>query len=174
MSWTCMQSFSFISLMVSEEKTFEYFFENLPFMLSWQPIKFSDLDKIHMNHRGLLKKYFCKKKKNLNIYRETAKIASFHFSHYKSMETISCHRTRVLIRLGQKTILFIPHRCYVWNMVKISFMTSEETSFENVDDGRRQMPAYTISSPMSLRLRWAKNRKTHQTPQNLEIDSSNW
>ena len=31
-------------------------------MLPWQPIKFSDLDKIHMNRRGLLKKHFCKKK----------------------------------------------------------------------------------------------------------------
>ena len=41
---------------------FEYFFENLPFMLPWQPIKFRDLDKIHMNRRGLLKKHFCKKK----------------------------------------------------------------------------------------------------------------
>ena len=29
-------------------------------------------------------------------------------------------------------------------------------SFENVDNGRR-MPACTISSPMSLRLRWVKN-----------------
>ena len=36
-------------------------------------------------------------------------------------------------------------------------MASEEMSFENVDDDDgQQMPAYTISSPMSLRLRWAK------------------
>ena len=28
--------------------------------LSWQPIKFSDLDKIHTNRRGLLKKHFYK------------------------------------------------------------------------------------------------------------------
>ena len=48
-------------LMISEEKIFEYFFENLLFMLPWQQFKFSDLDKIHMNCRGLLKKYFCKK-----------------------------------------------------------------------------------------------------------------
>ena len=34
MSWTCMQSFSFIPLTASEENIFEYFFENLPFMLS--------------------------------------------------------------------------------------------------------------------------------------------
>ena len=57
-----MQSFSFIPLTASEEKIFEYFFENLPFMLPWQQITFSDLDKIHMNRRGLLKKHFCKKK----------------------------------------------------------------------------------------------------------------
>ena len=49
-------------LKASEEKISEYFFENLSFMLPWQPIKFSDLDKIHMNRRGLLKKHFCKKK----------------------------------------------------------------------------------------------------------------
>ena len=34
-----------------------FFFENLAFRLQ------SDLDKIHMNRRGLLKKDFCKKKK---------------------------------------------------------------------------------------------------------------
>ena len=37
-------------------------------------------------------------------------------------------------------------------------MASEEMSFENADDDddeddRQQMPAYTISSPISLRLR---------------------
>ena len=56
--------------MASEEKTFEYFFENLPFMLPWQPIKFSDLDKIHMNRRGLLKKHFCRKKIQISAVRQ--------------------------------------------------------------------------------------------------------
>ena len=47
-------------------------------------------------------------------------------------------------------------------MARIDFMASEEISFENIDDGRtddngrtkdgRRMPAYTISSRMSLRL----------------------
>ena len=60
---------------------FLIFPENLPFMLTWQPIKFSDLDKIHTNRRGQLKKHFYKKK-NLNICSETAKIANFPFSHY--------------------------------------------------------------------------------------------
>ena len=96
-----MQSFSFIPLTASDEKIFEYFIENLPFMLPWQPIKFSDLDKIHMNRRGLLKKHFCKK--NLNICSETPKIANFNFSRYKSMETIVSIATRVLIQLEQKT-----------------------------------------------------------------------
>ena len=61
MSWTFMQSFSFIPLMASEKNIFEYFFlTNLAFQLSWQPIKFSDLDKIRMFGRGLLQKRFCK------------------------------------------------------------------------------------------------------------------
>ena len=57
-----------------------------------QPIKLSDLDKSRMKHGGLLNKYFCKKKKtNSNIPNDLAEIVNFHFSHYKSMETISCH-----------------------------------------------------------------------------------
>ena len=125
-----------------------------------------------MNRRGLFKKHFYKKK-NINICSETAKIANFHFSHYKSMETISCHSNQSSYPIGQKTILFVPptYRCYVWNMARISFMVSEELSFENADEGQRQtedgpmktdgwrIPAYTISSPMSLWLRWAKNCK---------------
>ena len=62
--------------------------------------KFSDLDKIHMNRRGLLKKHFCKK--SLNICSETAKIANFHFSHYKSMEAISCHSNQSSNPIGTK------------------------------------------------------------------------
>ena len=71
------------------------------------------------------------------------------------MTTISCHSNKSSYLIGIKTILFVPsaYRCYMWNMVRISFMASE-MSFENVDGrtttDRRQMPAYTISSPMSL------------------------
>ena len=61
---TILQSFSFIPQTASEELTFEYFFKNLHFMLPWQPVRFSDLDKIHVNRRGLLEKHFCKKKKS--------------------------------------------------------------------------------------------------------------
>ena len=93
-------------------------------MLPWQRIKFSDLDKIHMKRRELLKKYFCS---------ETAKIAIFHFSHYKSVETISCHSNQSSYPIGTKNTFI---RCYMWNMERISFTASEEKSFENVDDGR--------------------------------------
>ena len=55
-----MQSFSFIPLPISEEKIFEYFFENLPFYVAMATNQISDLDKIHMNRRGLLKEHFCK------------------------------------------------------------------------------------------------------------------
>ena len=136
MSWTCMQSFSFIT---ASEKIFEYFFENIPFMLPWQPITFSDLDKIHMNLRGLLKKHFCKK--NLNTCSETANIANFHFSHYKSVETISFHSNQSSYPIETKNkIIRSPrpaYRRYMWNLVRIGFMASEEMSFENVDGRRR-------------------------------------
>ena len=58
-------------------------------MLPRQPIKLSNLDKSRMKHGGLLNKQFCKK--NSNIPNDLAEIVNFHFSHYKSMGTISCH-----------------------------------------------------------------------------------
>ena len=36
-----------------------FFPVNLAFRLPWQPIKFSDLDKIHIVGKELLKKHFC-------------------------------------------------------------------------------------------------------------------
>ena len=46
---------------------------------------------------------------------------------------------------------------YIWNLVTIGPVVSEEKSFEIVDGRRRTTePAYTISSPRSLQLRWAK------------------
>ena len=61
MSWTFMQSFSFIPLMASEKKIFEYFFRKFSLLVAlWQPIKISDFDKIQMVGRGLLQEHFCK------------------------------------------------------------------------------------------------------------------
>ena len=42
-----------------EEDFWIFFFENVAFRLPWQPIKISDLDKIHMVVRGLLRKHLC-------------------------------------------------------------------------------------------------------------------
>ena len=71
------------------------------------------------------------------------------------METISCHSNQSSYSIGTKNQLFILpiYRCYMWNMEKISFSASEEKLFENVNDQRMTDAAYTISSPMSLRLR---------------------
>ena len=86
----------------------------------------------------------------------------FIFLHYKSMTTISCHNNQSSYPIGTKNNFNRPppppaYRCYMWNMARIGFLASEKMSFENVD-GRR-MPAYTISSHMSLRLRWAKTQE---------------
>ena len=86
--------------MVSEKKNFEYVFESLPFMSSRQPIKLSDLDKSRMKHGGLLNKHICEKKSN--IYTETAETVNFHFSHCKSMGTISCHSNQSSYPTGIK------------------------------------------------------------------------
>ena len=100
-----MQSFSFIPLMASE-KIFEYFFENLVFRLPWQPIKISDLDKIHMVCRGLLQKHFCKTFFQ-NICSNTEMNTNFHFSHYKSMESLSCHSNESTWAMTIKNIIYV-------------------------------------------------------------------
>ena len=41
------------------EEDFEYFFFKFSLSVPWQPIKTSDLDKIHMVGRGLIQKHFC-------------------------------------------------------------------------------------------------------------------
>ena len=77
-------------------------------------------------------------KKNINICSETVVNANFHFSIIGQWQQKVAIATRVLIRLEQKTILFVPptFRCYMWNMARTGFIASEEMSFENVDDGR--------------------------------------
>ena len=70
-----------------------------------QPIKSSDLDKSPMKHGGLLNKHLCKKKSN--IPNDLAEIVNFHFSHYKSMETLSCHSNQSSYPTGIKNITFV-------------------------------------------------------------------
>ena len=81
---TFMHSFSFIPLMTSEKKIFDFFFGNLTFRLPWQPIKINDLDKIQTVCRRLLQEHFCKTFVIISAMR-------FQFFHCKSMETLSCH-----------------------------------------------------------------------------------
>ena len=80
-------------------------FENLPLMSPCQPIKLSDLDKSHMKHGGLPNKYLCKK--NSNISNDLAEIVNFHFSHYKSMGTLSCHSNQSSYPTGIKNTTYV-------------------------------------------------------------------
>ena len=106
MSNESMPIYSFILLTVSEKKNFAYFFfENLPFMSPRQPIKLSDLDKSGMQHGGLLNKHICGKKSNISS--ETAETVNFHFSHYMSMGTISCHSNQSSYPTGIKNTTFV-------------------------------------------------------------------
>ena len=70
-----------------------------------QPIKLNDLDKSRMKHGGLLNKYFFKK--NSNIPNDLAEIVYFHFSHYKSMGTISCHSNHSSYPTGIKNTSYV-------------------------------------------------------------------
>ena len=121
-----------------------------------QPIKFSDLDKSHMKSGGLLNKHICeKKKKNSNISNETVEFVNFHFSENKSVAAISRHSNQSSYPIEKHTQLFVPHtyRCYMCDTKRIGFTASEEKSFEMLMTDGRRIPVYTISLPISLRLR---------------------
>ena len=85
-------------LIISENFFLNIFsIKHLLFMSPQLPIKLSDLDESHLKRGGLLKKLFS------NISSETAEIVNFHFSHYKSMGTISCHSNQSSYLTGIKT-----------------------------------------------------------------------
>ena len=80
-------------------------------MLCLQPIKFSDLDKSCMNINIYVK--------SLNIPNDSGEIVNFHFSHYKSMENISCHSNQSSYPTGTKNICFllsppVDAMCVIW------------------------------------------------------------
>ena len=142
-----MPSFGFILHMVSEKKIFKHFLQKLTLFAARQPIKYIDLDKSHMKHRGLLNKHFCKKNQ-ISPLRQNF-FANLHCSHYKSMGTISFHSNQSSYPTGIKKHNFLfpfTYRCYIWNMERICLTASEEMSFENVDgrrtDGRRTDAGY--------------------------------
>ena len=75
-------------------------------MLPRQPIKLSDSDKSRMKCEELFNKHFCKNKIQI-IPNKRVEISNFHFSHYKSMETISCHSNQISYPTGIKNITFV-------------------------------------------------------------------
>ena len=91
-----MQSISFINKQFLRRKFLKIFFENLPFWGPQQLIKISDQDEGHLKCSALFNKHSSKNK------NETAEIAN-HFSHYKSMETESCHSNQSSYLTGTKT-----------------------------------------------------------------------
>ena len=77
-----------------------------------------------MKRRGLLNKHICKKKQISPIRQKKLQISSFPIISLWELKVAIA--TRVLIRLEQKTQLFVP---------PIGPAASEKKSFENVDDG---------------------------------------
>ena len=102
------------------EKIFLIFFENLPFMWPRQLIKLSDLDKSHMKRGRLLYKHTCEKKSNIS--NETVETVNFHFSHFKSMGTISCHSNQSY-PIGIKTIYVEAIKCHK-HVCKVSALST--------------------------------------------------
>ena len=141
-----MPSFSFIPYMVSEKKIFKHFYENRPFLPPRQPIKFADLDKSHMKRRELLNKHFCKKNFKISPLRQKKlSISSFPII---SLDRNKIHTFSFPLPLDAICGIWKESASRLQRRCRLKILT---------DDGRtpvgRRMPVYTISSPMSLRLR---------------------
>ena len=110
-------------------------------MLPRQPIKFSDLDKSHMKHGGPLNKFFCKKKSN--IPNDLAEIVNFHFSHYKSMGTISCHSNQSSYPTRIKNTIYVEANVlgmYAKFRLHPLYMVSEKKIFKHFYENRPFLP----------------------------------
>ena len=75
-------------------------------MLPRQPIKLSNSDK-----KNLIKveNYSINYSVKIKFYKpyETVEISNFHFSHYKSIENLSCHSNQSSYPTGIKDISFV-------------------------------------------------------------------
>ena len=73
--------------------------------------------------------------KKSNIPNDSAEIINFHFSHYKSIETISCLRNQSTYLTEKKTTkLFVPPPVdgFIYNVCNME-QIGHRASFENVD-----------------------------------------
>ena len=75
-------------------------------MLPWQPIKLRNSGKSLMKCGELFNHISVKVKFNY-MYPQHTEIANFHFSQYKSMESLSCHSNESSWKLKIKNIFFV-------------------------------------------------------------------
>ena len=89
------------NLLFLEKQTF---FENSLFMLPRQPIKLRESDKSLIT----VENYSINISVKIKFYipYETVEISNFHFYHYKSIETISCHSNQSSYPTGIKNTTF--------------------------------------------------------------------
>ena len=78
------------------------YFENSLFTLPRQPIKLRESDKSLIT----VENYSINISVKIKFY-ETVEISNFHFSHYKSIETISCHSNQSSHPPGIKNTTFV-------------------------------------------------------------------
>ena len=106
MSNASMPIFSFILLTVSEKKNFEYFFQKFTLHVapSTNQIKLFG-QRVVCNMEDYSINISVKKKSNISS--ETAETVNFQFSHYKSMETISCHSNQSSYPTATKNTTFV-------------------------------------------------------------------
>ena len=84
------------------------FFENSLFTLRRQPIKLRESNKSLITVENYSINISVKIKFYYPLYiDETVEISNFHFSHYKSIETISCHSNQSSHLPGIKNTTFI-------------------------------------------------------------------
>ena len=154
MSWTCMQSFSFITLMISEQKIFSKIY---PLCCHGKQSNSAILTKFIWIVEDYSRNISVKK--NLNICPETAKNANFHFSHYKSMETISCHSPYPIGKKKQYYLFPLPidAMCEIWQELASWLQRRCRLKMLTTDNDRRTTDAciyYKLTYEPSAQVSW--------------------
>ena len=151
MLWIFLQSFSFTPLTASEEMIFKYIFLQIYHFCCHGNQSNSE---VWTKFRCLVEDY----SRNISvkllsiICNEIAINDYFHVSHYKSMETLSCHSNESTWATAIKTHNF--YRAFLQSFMFIPLIASEEKSFE-----------YVLAN-LSFRVPWlldfgVHNRSTH-------------
>ena len=93
--------------MVSEKKIFFLNFKSIPFINQIKRFGHKTYETWRTTHGHIREKKFKYLQQKMTAEQQTAENVNFHFSHYKSMGTISCQSNQTSYQTGIKHTIYV-------------------------------------------------------------------